>query len=155
MNHFGLSRSRRCDVKLNKSLAPSSVDLKTNNPVIIEGAEYLDLICPVSSLSGNRMSIYEAMQIAGTEKFSRQLDAFLAEFPANNSDSRLSDDDRVSVLASRLNTGVPAEDERYAKQLSQIVGDLYEAYDKSVKESASKETIKFDSADATPSESSE
>ena len=82
-----------------------------NAPVVFEGAEVLDALCPVSSLTGNRMSVYEAVQMVGNEKFSRAVDALLPEIPAIANDSRLSDDDKVSMLMSRLDTGLPSEND--------------------------------------------
>lgn len=144
MNHFGLSRSRRCDNK-NVAVAPKRVELKCDAPFILEGAEYIDAIMPVSKLTGNRMSIYEAAQMLGNEKFSRQLDAFLTEFKALPSDSKMSDADRIQLLRPRWETGCPVEDERFAKQLEILVDDFKDSlksYD------VNKETIKFDSSDA-------
>ena len=82
-------------------------DFDNDSPIVFEGAEVLDALCPVSSLTGNRMSIYEAVQLVGNEKFSRAIDALLPEIPSIANDSRFSDDDRVSMLMSRLDTGLP------------------------------------------------
>lgn len=143
INHFGLSRSRNCD-KNNKAVAPQSLDLKSEFPVVIEGAELLYQVCPVSKLTGNRASLYEAMQMLGNEKYSRALEALLPEIPSIMSDSRLSDDDRVSLLASRLNTGSPSENERLNANLAKIVDDFKDSFSAPV----SKDSIQFNADDA-------
>lgn len=151
MNHFGLSRSRRCDDS-NVAVAPKSLVTCTDEPCILEGAEYIDAIMPVSKLTGNRMSIYEAAQMLGNEKFSRQLDAFLTEFKALPSDNKMSDLDRIQLLKPRWETGCPAEDERFANRLTVFVDDFKESLKPS---EVAKETIKFDSADASSDVSKE
>ena len=100
-------------------------------PVVFEGAEVIDALCPVSSLTGNRMSIYEAVQMIGNEKFTRAIDALLPEIPSIANDSRLSDDDRVSMLMSRLDTGLPSENEAYRGYLSKIIDDFRSDVEKS------------------------
>lgn len=115
-------------------------------PVVFEGAEVLDSLCPVSSLTGNRMSIYEAVQMVGNEKFSRAIDALLPEIPAIANDFRLSDDDRVSMLMSRLDTGLPSENEAYRGYLSKIIDDFKVDVENASKKSD--DTIKFNADDA-------
>ena len=115
-------------------------------PFVFEGAEVLDSLCPVSSLTGNRMSIYEAVQMVGNEKFSRAIDALLPEIPAIANDSRLSDDDRVSMLMSRLDTGLSSENEEFRDYLAKIVDDFKVDVEKSLKKSD--DTIKFNADDA-------
>lgn len=152
MNHFGLSRCRRAD-KRNIAVAAQVFDFgKVDAPVVIEGVEYLDAIMPVSSLTGNRMSIYEAMNMIGNEKFSRQLDSFLTEFQSISSDPRLSDDDRVEMLKSRA-LDLPCENERYRQSLMSVIDDFKSSL-VSVSEDK-KEAIKFDSNDAPGSPSAE
>lgn len=151
MNHFGLSRSRRCDAD-NKAIAPATFNAVTDDPPILEGAQYIDAIMPVSKLTGNRMSIYEAAQMLGNEKFSRQLDAFLTEFKALPSDNKMSDMDRIQLLKPRWETGCPAEDERFANRLASFVDDFKEILNPSEQNN---DTIKFDVADASTDVSKE
>lgn len=130
MNNFGLSRSRRCD-KDNFAVVPSThlLDVPDNCPTVFEGFDALDAVCPVSSLTGNRMSIYEAMQMVGNEKYSRAIDKLLPEIPQIMSDSRLTDDDRISLMASRLDTGSASETARLRDSLAKIVSDFKNTYD--------------------------
>ena len=151
MNHFGLSRSRRCDDN-NVAVAPASFNAVTDDPPILEGADLIDAIMPVSKLTGNRMSIYEAAQMLGNEKFSRQLDAFLTEFKSLPSDSKMSDMDRIQLLKPRWETGCPAEDERFASRLASFVDDFKESLKPSGQDS---DTIKFDAADVSADVSKE
>lgn len=151
MNHFGLSRSRRCDEN-NIAVAPVILEVHSDAPAILEGAEYIEAIMPVSSLTGNRMSIYEAAQILGNEKFSRQLDAFLTEFKSMPSDSKMSDADRIQLLAPRWETGCAAEDERFAKRLEMLVSDFKDSLKPVEKD---KGTIQFNSVNANSTVSKE
>lgn len=151
MNHFGLSRSRRCD-KNNVAVVAKSLVVCSDAPLLLEGAEYIDAIMPVSKLTGNRMSIYEAARMLGNEKFSRQLDAFLTEFQSLPSDSKMSDLDRIQLLKPRWETGCPAEDERFANRLAALVDDFKDSLKPSEEV---KETIKFDSVDASTDVSKE
>lgn len=119
---------------------------KLESPVVIDGAELLEQVCPVSSLTGNRMSLYEAMQMLGNEKLSRAIDALLPEVPAILSDSRLSDDDKVSMLESRLDCGSSSENARMRESLAKVVSDFKDVYDKSL--NAPDTSIKFTDQDA-------
>lgn len=151
MNHFGLSRSRRCN-KDNRAVAPVSFNAVSSDPPILEGSEYIDAIMPVSKLTGNRMSIYEAAQMLGNEKFSRQLDAFLTEFKSLPSDSSMSDMDRIQLLKPRWETGCPAEDERFVNRLAAFVDDFKDSLKPSEQNN---DAIKFDVSDASSGVSKE
>lgn len=146
MNHFGLSRSRNCD-RNNMAVSPKTLAVSDNSkkdaPALFEGWDALESVCPVSSLTGNRMSIYEAMQMVGNEKYSRAIDALLPEIPAIMSDARLSDDDRVDMMVSRLSTGSTSEDTRLREQLSQIVSDFKDSVE--LQKSAPVESVSVDS----------
>lgn len=146
MNNFGITRN-------NRNMVTRQLDVELPDaPFVIEGAEALKQLCPVSSLTGNRMSLYEAMQMVGNEKYSRAVEQLLPELPTLMSDSRLSDDDRVATLAARLATGLPSEDDRVRESLSKIVsdfGDLVKA-----NSAVNKDTIQFDPSD-TPNPSAD
>lgn len=135
MNHFGLSRSRNCDSK-NLAKLPNTLNVKSSAPAVIEGADVLDAVCPVSSLTGNRMSIYEAMQMVGNEKYSRAIEQLLPEVPTIMSDPRLTDDDRVDLMVSRLATGSASEDARVREQLASIVSDFSAAAQSAVEDTS-------------------
>lgn len=139
MNNFGITRNNR-----NQVVRQLELDLP-DAPFVIEGAEALKQLCPVSSLTGNRMSLYEAMQMVGNEKYSRAVAQLLPELPTLMSDSRLSDDDRVATLASRLSTGLPSEDDRVREALSKIVSDFGDAVKAAAAEK--KDTIQFEPSD--------
>ena len=74
-------------------------DKKVRNnelPVLIEGADIYDVLCPVNKFTGCRANPLELLQsISNDPKRSRLLDALMVELPTIASDSRLSDDDKI------------------------------------------------------------
>lgn len=111
---------------------------------LLEGVELIDSLMPVSSLTGNRMSFYEALKLVGSEKYSRQIDALMVEWPSVASDPRMSDDDRVEFLTSRLSTGLPSEDDALRRQLEKVVSDFSPLVQEEVKDNV----IEFDKSDS-------
>lgn len=85
-------------------------------PDIIEGAELYDSVCPVSKLTGKRVNPLTLIGLISGAK-ADVLNALLLELPVLRSDSRLSDEDRVNFLVSRLSSGSPAEDAIMAEKL--------------------------------------
>lgn len=95
------------------------------SPVIIEGDKEIEALCPVSHLTGRRenpLSLLAKITDAGKASM---LAGILQQLSTDNSDSRMSDSDRISVLAERLSTGVPAEDERFRARLESIADVLF------------------------------
>lgn len=118
---FGLSKSRRLEY-----VEPFERVLPEDVQPVLEGAELIDSLMPVSSVTGNRMSFFDALRMVSGEKYSRQLDALMVEWPTVASDPRMSDDDRVDFLTSRLAIGLPSEDDRLRSQLEKVVADFAE-----------------------------
>lgn len=116
---FGLSNCRNLKYRPHfERVVPEDVQ------PVMEGVELLDSLLPVSSVTGNRMSFYDALRFVSGEKYSRQIDALLVEWPSVASDPRMTDDDRVDFLVSRLATGLPSEDDALREHLAKIVGDF-------------------------------
>lgn len=87
---------------------------------VIEGAEIYDTICPVSKLTGHRMSVFKLLgKLTGAK--ADLLNAVLQELPTVASDPRLTDKDRADFLVSRLCSGTPAENAVIAEK---IMNDL-------------------------------
>lgn len=83
---------------------------------VIEGADILDVVCPVSKFTGHRESAFKLLgKLTGAK--ADLLNAVLQEIPSLASDSRLSDEDRVAAIVDRLSTGTPAEDSLMAERL--------------------------------------
>lgn len=111
---------------------------------VIEGAELFDTLCPVNKLTGHRSSVFKLLgKLTGAK--ADLLNAVLQELPTVQSDPRLSDQDRVDYLVSRLSTGTPAEDALMAER---IMNDL-DALGLSSKQADKvvESTIEFDKSD--------
>lgn len=94
-------------------------------PVVIEGDKEIETLCPISHLTGRRENPLSLLaKITDAGKASMLAD-ILQRLPTDNFDSRMSDSDRISVLAERLSTGVPAEDERFRARLESIADVLF------------------------------
>lgn len=127
------------------------------NPVIIDGADIYDALCPVNKLTGCRANPLELLRtLSNDPKRSRLLDSLMVELPTIASDSRLSDDDKIDMMMCRLSTGCPAEDDLYRSQLEKIAEPLFRSLgsDKSASLSDVDSSIKFETSDASVSENS-
>lgn len=80
-----------------------------DNPVVIEGAEVLDTLIPVSRVTGRRANLLTQLQLV-TGKNAQLLESVLQDLPVLKSDASLTDQDRFDILVSRLVAGTPAED---------------------------------------------
>lgn len=114
----------------------------------VEGAKELEVLCPVSKLTGFPMSIQQAVMYI-SDKNVRIADALLQVLPTIPNDDRISDDEKMSMLVSRLDTGSFFENDRAAE----ILGDIAKAFfpdaknvDKVVEQAEQK--INFESGDA-------
>lgn len=98
-NNFGLIRDvRQVNIEL----------LDSDYPIVIDGADVYDTLCPVSKLTGHRESPFKLLgKLTGAN--SQLLNQVLAELPSVHSDAKLTDEDRADYLVSRLCTGTPAE----------------------------------------------
>lgn len=125
----------------------SSLHPFSDAPIVIEGSQEIEALCPISHLTGKRenpLSLLAKITDAGKASM---LAGMLQHLPADNSDSRMSDSDRISVLAERLSTGVPAEDERFRARLESIADVLF--YKPAVQsEVENSKTIEFNSDDS-------
>lgn len=96
------------------------------NPVIIQGAEIFDTLCPVSKLTGVRENPLSLLSRVLDPAKARSLDAILQQLPAmRNEDPRMSDEDALDLCMSRLETGTPAEDALVAERLASIADVLF------------------------------
>lgn len=117
-------------------------------PVLLEGADVYDILCPPSKLTGNRSNPLDLLKMALPDKDYRFLGQILQEVPSVSSDPNLSDEDRISVLSYRLATGTPAEDESFTRSLMKIVDSLFPA---KPSVSPSSDKIEFSSEDLSSS----
>lgn len=112
-------------------------------PNVIEGAELLDTLCPVSKNTGRRGNPLALLgKLTGAD--SNLLNSVLQELPVLRSDPRLTDEDRVAAIVERLATGSPAEDALISERLMKDI-DALGLSSMSVDEVKPSDTIKFDS----------
>jgi hypothetical protein len=77
-------------------------------PVVIEGLDILDTICPFNKFTGHRDNPLSLLGlITGANR--QLLDSVLQDLPVISSDPNMSDEDRVNYLVPRLCSGTPAE----------------------------------------------
>lgn len=94
-------------------------------PLVIDGVEAYEVLCPVSKLTGHRENPLSLLKSLMNDPVkSRQLDAFLQELPTIDAPKGLSDDDMVDLMMDRLSTGTPAEDDKYRRMLESVAGDI-------------------------------
>lgn len=116
---------------------------------VIEGDEILDVVCPVSKFTGHRESAFKLLgKLTGAK--ADVLNSVLKEFPVIASDPRLTDEDRVQTVVSRLSSGTPAEDALMAERLMADI-DALGLSSKSVDREAG--SISFDASDVPESQS--
>lgn len=93
-------------------------------PVIIEGADIIESLCPVNPAIGRPDSPLNCLRMALDPAKSRLLDAVLQELPVVAS-MDVSDDDKIDVLASRLEQGSFAERDNLVSALHSVADVLF------------------------------
>lgn len=111
------------DVDFNVISASDKFPNDTFRPCVIEGADLLDTLCPVSKFTGARESPFSLLGKI-TNANSDLLNAVLQELPVIASNPSLSDADRVEFLVSRLGSGTPAEDALLSSRLMSDIDAL-------------------------------
>lgn len=90
----------------------------------VEGAKELGILCPISKLTGFPMSLQEAVMYI-SDKNVRIADALLQVLPTIPSDDSISDDEKMSMLISRLDSGSFAENDKVAEVLGQVAKQFF------------------------------
>ena len=90
----------------------------------VQGAKELELLCPVSKLTGFPMSMQQAIFMI-SDKNSRLADVLFEEIPALKSDDSISDDDKLKLLVSRLESGSFFENDKVAEQLGLVAKEFF------------------------------
>ena len=115
-----------------------------------EGRAEMEILCPVSKLTGFPLSMQQAIMYISDDN-SRIADALLQEIPVLPSSDDVSDDDKLKTLISRLDTGSFFENDRAAEALADVVKEFMPNADKSIIDAAVKqntENIQFEKTDA-------
>lgn len=102
-----------------------SEEVLSQCPILIDGADVYDILCPPSSLTGNRNNPLDLLRMVLPDKENRFLNQILQEIPTVSSDPNLSDEDRISTLTYRLASGTPAEDEIVMHSLMKVADVLF------------------------------
>lgn len=136
----------------NRNTVEPVIRFNKDLPVVIEGVEAYETLCPVNELTGTRANPLELLMALSNDPVrSRKLTAILTELPTIASDSRLSDDQKIEMLCDKLQTGVPADDDQYRRVLEKLAAPLFKSlgdnsdFDKS---------IRFDKSDSAVADSS-
>lgn len=142
---------------LNRKSVNDIVDLSAKDifgkdmPKVIEGAELIDAVCPVSKFTGKRCNPLSLLGMLTGAK-AEVLNSILQELPVVRSDSRLTDEDRINFIVERCSTGTPAEDALMAERLMKDIDALGlrgSAVEDSIK---GNDTISFENTETPKSE---
>lgn len=94
-------------------------------PVVIEGVEAYDLLCPVSSVTGCRENPLSLLKsLVNDPQKSRALDMILQELPSISSPTGLDNDTLFEQLQSVFEGTTFYEDDKFAERLMHISSDL-------------------------------
>lgn len=113
----------------------------------VQGKQELELLCPVSKLTGFPMSLQESIYMI-SDKNARLADVLLQEIPPIRSDNSISDYEKMKLLVSRLDSGSFAENDRVAEILGDIAKEFFPQADVEKVTQEAKQTINFVSGDA-------
>lgn len=152
---FVLSRSNfgLCRKSVNLIVDVVSKELFGNVPVVVEGADLLDTLCPVSNSTGKRCNPLSLLGMLTGAK-ADVLNSLLQELPVVASNPNLSDEDRAQFVVERCSTGTPAEDALMAKRIMADLDALGLSY-KEKESVVSDSSISFSPSDAPDSSKTE
>lgn len=122
MNPFNLSnealeRSKNLKVveKVNKEV-----------PIIIEGADVFDVLCPVSKKTGHRENPLSLLARVLPPDKERLASLILQEIPSiQQEDPNISDSDAIDMCVQRFSTGTPYEDQQIRSALFDAADVLF------------------------------
>ncbi len=118
--------------------------------LLTEGAKELDVLCPVSKLTGFPMSMQQAIMLI-TDGNDRIADALFQEIPAIKYDDSIDDTDKLKTLVSRLDSGSFFENDKAAEILGDIAKEFFPSAD--VDKVVDDAKITFNKEDAYASQS--
>lgn len=104
---------------------PIGIRMWQKFPVVIEGVEAYDLLCPVSSVSGCRENPLSLLKsLVNDPQKSRALDMILQELPSISSPDGLDNDALFEQLQPIFEGTTFYEDDKFAERLLNISSDL-------------------------------
>ena len=116
-------------------------------PIEVQGAKELEVLCPTSKLTGFPMSMQQAIMFI-SDKNSRLADVLFQELPAIHQDDKISDTDKLRLLVSRLDTGSFAENDHVAEAIGKIAKEFFPEAD--VEKAVEQSKIVFDDGNKAP-----
>lgn len=109
---------------------------------VLDGVSVINTLTPVSKLTGKRESIMSILSKVGNDPAkARLIQPLIQELPTVRS-MKGTDEDRTAVLAQRLATGMPVEDDACRAALASMSDILFKDIPESRKQ-AQKQTIEF------------
>lgn len=94
-------------------------------PVLIEGVQEINALCPVNKLTGKRSNVLSMLNMVTEGKLNeRALKLVLQDLPSQPQDSAMSDAQRFEFVQTRLSTGSPAEDAVVSERLFAVADAL-------------------------------
>lgn len=113
----------------NMPSVPIYHDVKVKAPhgvVVIDGAELIHTLCPVSKLTGLPMDLASAIRMALNDpKLNSLAMQVMQTLPAIPSDSRVSDEDKLDFIVNHMDIGTPAETDRVRDALMKVTDVLF------------------------------
>lgn len=91
--------------------------------LIVEGSKELEVLCPVSKLTGFPMSMQQALLMI-TDKNARLADLLFQPLEEVRTSDVVSDEDKFKLLVSRLDTGSFFENDSAAEILGKVVKEF-------------------------------
>lgn len=92
--------------------------------VEVQGKKEFETLCPISKLTGYPLSMQELIFMI-TDKNARLADALFEVIPEVPTDDRISDDDKLRFLVSRLDTGSFAENDKVAESIGKLAKEFF------------------------------
>lgn len=122
----------------NMPQAPIIHEPKIKSPrgvVVIDGAQVIHTLCPVSKLTGLPMDIASAIRTALNDpKLNSLVMSIMQTLPSIPSDSRLTDDDKLDFVINHVDIGTPAETDRVREVLMKVTDVLFPQQSNEVKQ---------------------
>lgn len=110
--------------KANNCVPPlnvSELHYKGDMPYLCDGVDVLDMLCPVSKVTGLRENPLSLIRKLVTDPAKQALlYQFLQEVPTDSSQSQLSDEERFDLCIQRLDCGTPAENDAMREVLMNV-----------------------------------
>lgn len=121
MNPFNLT-----NIAVERSMVRLFVERSQGLPVVIEGADVFDVLCPVSHKTGHRENPLSLLQKVLPPDKERLASMVLQEIPSIQQENpNISDSDAIDMCVQRFSTGSPFEDGQVRQALFDAADVLF------------------------------